>query len=160
MGELRRRDVESCINGCLPILSSCDFKFQMFVNMWRADPQIYKHPCPLPRASKQGRSLQQSAIFKPRSLPSLLSSSQSSQSYTVTTLHLTRFTGRSQDDSRPRRYSPFLRSCRVPPSSDCRLRLRRAGMVSVLILDPGMIVWRATSKRCLALGPELYIEQQ
>ena len=110
------------------------------------DPQIYKHPCSLPRASKQGRSFQQPAMFKPRSLSSPLSINQSSHCYTVIPLHLTKSTGRSQNDSLPIRYSPFLRLCRVPPSSDCRLRLRRAGMVSVLILDPGMTVSRNYQK--------------
>lgn len=39
-----------------------------------------------------------------------------------------------QDHSRPKRYSPFLRSCRVPLPSDCRFGLRRAGKKSVLAL--------------------------
>jgi hypothetical protein len=152
MGELPCRDIKLCTDGYMQALSSCEFKYQsslIFVNLYRRrkghfDPQIYRRPCPLPRASKQGRSFQQPAIFKPRSSFSSLSSNQCYNN--VITLHLTKPTDKSQDDSRPRRYSPFLRSCRVPPSSDCRFRLRRAGMVSVLILDPGMIVSRNYQK--------------
>jgi hypothetical protein len=108
MGELPCRDIKLCTDGYMQAfkaLSSCEFKFQsslIFVNLYRRskghfDPQIYRHPCPLPRASKQGRSFQQPTIFKSRSSFSSLSSNQC---YTVITLHLTKPTGRSQDDSR------------------------------------------------------------
>ena len=51
------------------------------------------------------------------------------------------FTGRSQDDSRPRRYSPFLRPGRVPLPSVCRFRPCRAGMRSPYSpMHAGMIV--------------------
>ena len=146
MGELPRRDFKlgrsrtqydndafrQHFNKVVPALFLVQFLIRIeFPYRYRArhyDPQMYKHPCSrhVLRSKEDlssSRASIQFSIFVPTSRQQPVSR-RHHEGYFI----LLKDRVRTTRD--PERCSPFLRPCRVPLSSDCRFRPRRAGMRS------------------------------